>query len=191
MKLGLAAAGLVSLIAWLALPGSPAHACTCDVVPVSQQLAGADAVFKGEVLSVTPADAEHVAELRVLLVYKGDVDPVVDVRAASTPDACGLQFARRSEYLVFARGASDGYTTSLCAGTTDDLAALERNGYSGRPVVATASVAESSSAGAEPVARTLPVAAASGSLGAVLLAHLRRFKRARLRRATLRAHNRA
>ena len=178
MKRFLAAAGLGTIIAWFGLPGSPALACTCDVLPLQAQVESADAVFRGQVLDVTPDGPEQQASVRVLRIYKGDPDPVVDVRTSSSPDTCGIQFGRAAEYLVFARQAATQYTTSLCAGTTDDLGAMERSGFSGHELTVSTPVATTQATEMpKPKPRTLPIAAAAAVLGGVFAVHARRFAR--------------
>jgi hypothetical protein len=183
VKRGLAAAGLGAIIAWLALPGSPALACTCEAMPVKGHFEKADAVFKGEILSLaSESDGQQRAEFRVLLVYKGDIAPVVDVRTKSSPLECGLQFSREAEYLVFGTSESGGYSTSLCAGTTDDLAALERTGYAGTPMPSTTSAASIERPLADGGGRTMPIAGASAALAGVIVGHVGRARVLRMRR---------
>jgi hypothetical protein len=179
VKRFVALAGLGTVVAWLAFPGSPALACTCDVLPVRAQIEGADAVFSGQVLSVAHSGTEQNVSMRVGQVYKGSPGETVSVSTASSPDACGIQFATEARYVVFARTASGGYTTSLCAGTTDDLTALDRAGFTGHPPASPIAFATSQAATAlpKPQPRALPIALASIMLGAVFAVHARRFAR--------------
>jgi hypothetical protein len=170
----LAAAGLGAVVVWLALPGSPAYACSCAAVPLRAQLAGADAVFTARVTTVHREDDELLARAKVERVYKGDPGADVALRTTSSSAACGIAFSRGARYLVFARSEGASYRTSLCNGTTDDVAVLDRAGYSGHEQLTV--VAARSPAAGHP-SRTAPIAAAGCALGAVFAVHARRFAR--------------
>ena len=182
--LGLLLFGSVGI--WLTFPGSPALACTCDVAPLGAHLAVAQTVFRGEVLTVSSVtDRQHV-KFRVLLVYKGQPTQFVDVTSATTPDMCGIQFARQTQYLVFAHGDASAYNTSLCNGTTDDLNALDRSGISGHVIEIAAAATKS---GTEPAGTRSPLAlpVASALLGIVVFAHAQRARGRRKRLARARS----
>jgi hypothetical protein len=170
----LAAAGLGAVIAWLALPGSPALACSCAAVPLRTQVSGADAVFAARVVAVAYDGDQLDVRARVERVYKGSPPSEVEVRTGSSSAACGLQFSREAEYLMFARSSGGAYTTSLCAGTTDDVAMLDRAGYAGRDMVA---VAAPTTRHAVLPSRTLPIAGAAAAFASVFALHARRFAR--------------
>jgi len=167
-----AAAGLGATIAWLALPGSPALACTCERLSVPTQVSGADAVFAARVVRVTPAGDHTDVAVRVVRVYKGSPPAEVDVRTPSSQAACGIQFALEDEYLVFARADGTSYLTSLCTGTTDDLGVLDRAGYSGHEMVAVSATRPRATP-----SRTIPIAGAAVALAGIFGLHARRFTR--------------
>ena len=172
MKRALVACSLGTFVVWLALPGSPALACTCERLAIPAQVAGANAVFAARVVGVTSTSDHSDVAVHVERVYKGSPPAALDVRTPASESACGIQFAREDEYLVFARADGGTYLTSLCDGTTDDLGMLDRAGYAGRELVAVAA--------AQPrraPARTAPIAGAAVALAGVFALHARRFAR--------------
>ena len=172
MKRALVVCGLVAFIVWLALPGSPAQACTCERLQIPAQVAGASAVFAARIVRVTSASDHTEVAVHVERVYKGSPPADLDVRTPASETACGVQFAREDEYLVFARADGATYLTSLCDGTTDDLGMLDRAGYPGRELVAVAA-----SHPRRASARTVPIAGAAIALAGVFTLHARRFAR--------------
>jgi hypothetical protein len=105
-------------------------------------------------------------------VYKGSPPTDIDVRTPASQTACGIEFAREDEYLVFARADGATYLTSLCSGTTDDLGMLDRAGYAGREIIAVAAAHPRRAP-----TRTAPIAGAAVALAGVFALHARRFAR--------------
>src|SRR5213594_4137468 len=108
----LAAAAGLGAVMFFALPTVPVVACTCAVVPVGSRFASAAAVFRGTVLAVHEESGLLRATFHVTSVYKGAIGARTDVSAATTSDACGIQFAAGGRYLVFAARSGDTYSTS-------------------------------------------------------------------------------
>lgn len=171
----LALAGLAGALLF-ALPVVPAVACTCAVMPSSALYESADTVFAGVVLGVAGDDGSQRATFEVRSISKGEPRPLVDVRTASTADACGIQFVEDASYLVFAGRAESGLATSLCDGTTDDLTLLDRAGYESRDVSLTEAAGVRRTVGATS-GRSLWFAGAAVALALVFGAHARHFAR--------------
>lgn len=129
--------GLFAVVAVVA--PQPALACDCpEPPPPEEERERADAVFVGEVVSVTgpgpdlaPPDRELLAEIAVDQVYAGEVHERVEVRTSADQGLCGYGFEPGRDELVYATVDDDGtLTTNLCDRTTpldraeEDLAAL-------------------------------------------------------------------
>lgn len=116
----------------------PASACSCAVGPPSTQaeadalLAGADAVFVGSLVTrrdtaagagggISSGDPATLT-FAVTRVFKGDVAVVQQLRTARSSSSCGLEVAEGAPYLLFAERTGGDLRTSLCSGSTPDLA---------------------------------------------------------------------
>ena len=113
-------------------------ACFCLPVTVQQMLGTSEAVFRGTVISVTPAvwpEWNPTAHLQVSLYWK-DASEVfssqMDVRDGVDPSTCGsglvADWAVGKSWLVFARANSSGYYSSFCF-LTCTWATAERRSY--------------------------------------------------------------
>jgi hypothetical protein len=113
------AAALVLAAAWL-LP-RPAAACKCMLVPPSEAAAQASAVFEGRVVEVTDvqgaATPRRSVTLRVVRGWKGMQSERAVVTTASDSAACGIDFARDQNYLVYASMQDGALTANSCGGT--------------------------------------------------------------------------
>src|ERR687893_1665026 len=116
--------GLVSMallvVGLVALLPDCASACTCALLPGSQQeraeraLNDSTAVFSGEVVEVEKPpppttmkmarQSEATVTLRVSEVWKGPEQGTLEVRTHSQGSACGYHFEEGKEYLVYAYG---------------------------------------------------------------------------------------
>jgi hypothetical protein len=103
--------------------GTAAHACSCIGTPPAQQVAEADAVFTGELTSVTPARVddiglyEHAFRFDVDEVFAGSIGPTAEVLSALGGAACGLEPAVGQRWVIVAsRGEPhpEDLTTSSC-----------------------------------------------------------------------------
>ena len=109
------------------------HACTC-LAPGSpaEELEEADAVFAGRVASIHSHDDRSarsdtstgysfkVVGFEVSTVWKGTVHEEMYITTAPDAPACGFNFKRRKEYIVYAYGNPDndwGYGTGWCSRT--------------------------------------------------------------------------
>lgn len=112
-----------------------AAACSCLAPgPPAQELAAADAVFSGKVVSLEPF-TEGFGKVRVTFelaaVWKGlpEGDRVTLTTAADSA-TCGYPFEDGVSYLVYAYGEGDDLTATLCSRTRpladadEDLEAL-------------------------------------------------------------------
>ncbi|MBI4940876.1 MAG: hypothetical protein HY830_09020 [Actinobacteria bacterium] len=182
--LALAGAGVLLVTGSL-----PASACSCAVGPPDTQaeadalLAGADAVFVGSLVArrdsapgtdgqVSSGDPATLT-FAVSTVYKGDVAALQQVSTARSSSTCGLEVAEEAPYLLFAERAGGALRTSLCSGSTPDLAYATWAGSPPQGAVATGDVPGASptgAAGADPVADRPWLLAATAAAGAVALA---------------------
>jgi hypothetical protein len=115
---------LLLALAALALAAAAPRALACSCAPPGEpraELAAADAVFAGRVVSVEPQEAAAFPRLAVRFalkaVWKGlpEGDEATLTTAADSA-ACGYHFEEGEEYLVYAYRSDDGdLTTSLCS----------------------------------------------------------------------------
>ncbi|GAC1426412.1 MAG: hypothetical protein NVSMB57_17290 [Actinomycetota bacterium] len=169
---------LLTVVAAMSVP-LRAFGCSCKVEPVAAHIAGASAVFIGTAEAV--GDGSR-STFNVQQVYKGAVGGSIEI---SMNGDCAVPFTKGSRYAVFAQGPSNALTTSLCAGTTEDYATLERAAkpirtYSAaeRPgIVAIRHHVTPSLAGSSARSRGIPIAVASAlafACAGALLIHRRR-----------------
>jgi hypothetical protein len=132
--------GLVSMaflvLGLLALLADCASACTCAMIPGSQQeraeraLDRSTAVFAGEVMDISKGSllpdrpARNTVSFRVSEVWKGPQRETLEVSTPRGEGACGYSFSEGREYLVYAMGKkmkvdSCGETTPLSEASTD------------------------------------------------------------------------
>lgn len=131
-------------------PGPEASACCAPSQP-GEALGHADAVFRGRVVALQPAEAaarpdvltaramperwrdvaEQVAEMAVLATWKGVREDFVRVRGGHPQLSGSISFEAGEEYVVFARREADGtwsaqpcWGTAILAHAADTLAAL-------------------------------------------------------------------
>ncbi|WP_088287650.1 hypothetical protein [Kineosporia sp. A_224] len=183
----LALAGAAVLLVTGSLPAS---ACSCAVGPPATQaeadalLAGADAVFVGSLVArgdTAPGAGGEISSgdpasltFAVTRVFKGDVAAVQAVGTARSSSSCGLEVAEGTPYLLFAERTGGALRTSLCSGSTPDLAYATWAGSPPEGAVAAGGAPAASptvAAGADPVASDRPwLLAATAAAAAVALA---------------------
>ena len=132
--------GLLAVIAVAALHISarPAHACSCiPPRPPLEALERADAVFSGDVISISEpkglfgswlaSSTDPVTvEFRVNSVWKGEIYETMFIETAWSSASCGFEFVQGEQYIVYARED----WVSLCSRTrsldkaSEDLMAL-------------------------------------------------------------------
>jgi MYXO-CTERM domain-containing protein len=109
---------LAALTPLLALPPSPAHACSCRMPSFEEQRAQAGAIFEGRVDEVRPgAEGELTVVFHVTQAWRGVTTERVELRTASNSAACGYAFAVGSHYLVYAHAEGEALSVSLCSRT--------------------------------------------------------------------------
>ncbi len=88
---------------------SPAHACSCSAGSDDQHFEGAEAVFRGQLVSYTPPPPPVMSStdpaiwtFAVSEVYKGDVAPTQPVISSVDGASCGLEIPHQGEFFVFA-----------------------------------------------------------------------------------------
>ena len=120
----------IAVTALLTIGAAEAAACSCALSRTEtscRDLAAADAIFAGEVVSIDPvmrdikgrpvAAAQRVT-LRVLEAFDGAVGTEVHVLTSPDGPSCGYPFDKGSRYLVYAYARPDGQlTTSRCSRT--------------------------------------------------------------------------
>ncbi len=115
------------ILASAAVLGRPdcAYACSCAPVGSPQQeLAAAAAVFAGRVIQVevppsvggivSSADPVKVT-FEVFEVWKGPVEPFIQIVTARNGASCGYQFLANTDYLVYARTVEGRLYAGLCS----------------------------------------------------------------------------
>lgn len=97
-----------------------AFGCTCSALPVSQQIRGAEVVFRGTITEIR----EGVVHFRVVRVWKGNVAQTFEMPEFTETSACvgflPSWLFEGNDLLVFAwryPGDND-YFTALCSGTS-------------------------------------------------------------------------
>ena len=136
LLLTILAAALVVLL--LHADTSRIYACSCiPPRPPLEALARADAVFAGQVVSISEpkglfgswlaSSTDPVAvEFRVNAVWKGEIYEKIFIKTAWSSASCGFEFVLDEQYIVYAR---EGWA-SLCSRTksigkaSEDLMAL-------------------------------------------------------------------
>ena len=126
------------VVLFLQADTSRIYACSCvPSPPPLEALAKADAVFSGEVVSISEpgglfgswlvsSTGPVTVEFRVSAVWKGDSHETMSIKTAWSSASCGFEFALDEQYIVYAR---EGWA-SLCSRTKsihtarEDLAAL-------------------------------------------------------------------
>jgi hypothetical protein len=129
-------AGVVAVLLGAAIllvgpSAAPAHACSCSAASDEQYFAGAEAVFRGQLVSYTPPPPPVMSSadpavwtFAVSEVYKGVVAPTQPVVSAVSGATCGLEIPHQGEFFVFAsrrdimgNPTPGQYHASLCGGT--------------------------------------------------------------------------
>ncbi len=125
---------IVSLIVlWAMMNAERSYACSCgELGSPSEELAEADAVFMGRVVSVRQVESSQgvfITEFLVTTLWKGPLYSTMYITTSNEP--CGTGFSEGKEYIVYAYGIGrDALRTNLCTRTTplsrgmDDLARL-------------------------------------------------------------------
>jgi len=114
-----------------------ANACQCQPeIDPAVEYAQVDAVFKGIVISITPASSPEWLDVLVAVTgyWKGAVVPLMHVYTGEFDGSCGYDFQVGLEYLIYAVDSVDecceGVFTSICnrtrllANAGEDLAFL-------------------------------------------------------------------
>ncbi|MFT3924723.1 MAG: hypothetical protein QM778_19465 [Myxococcales bacterium] len=131
---------LLSLLAlgFFAFQASPAKACKCAPLSVTEGLSQADAVFEGRVVSIEdqadpnqPGITRKRVTLSIVRVWKDleDVETVSVITNAESA-ACGFHFEPKQSYLVYATRNEQDLSVHSCSRTrpmadaAEDLAQL-------------------------------------------------------------------
>lgn len=103
---------------------SPAFACSCAAGTLRDHADGADVVFRGTLVAVTPpadstaSDALVTYDIQARTAFKGSVEYATQVVSAASGASCGLEGMQvGAEYVFFATGTTPPFQASLCGGT--------------------------------------------------------------------------
>src|SRR5262249_52782406 len=110
---------------------TPAHACKCEMPPLAEAFARADAVFVGR--GVTIREDPAMIALEVGRAVKGAAaGSRIVITRRELAMMCRVEFTTGKEYLVFARKLNGALDVELCSRTrllsdaAADVATLER-----------------------------------------------------------------
>ncbi len=118
-------AALALVVAFLTVGGvGTAFACSCADRTPQERMRDADAVFTATAASVRVDEkmldgGQVTAALHADHVYKGASSREIEVVTQAQSAACGFDFVVGRRYLIFARSAEAGLTTTLCSGNRD------------------------------------------------------------------------
>ncbi|HMB90782.1 MAG TPA: hypothetical protein VKP65_08040 [Rhodothermales bacterium] len=111
-------------VAFMLVGVQSARACSCVMPPPpTEALAASDAVFLGQVIK-TRRDGSGInkgnlfATIRILQIWKGDLEEEVVIETGPNSAACGVPFQKGQEYLVYASVSAGHLRTHLCTRTT-------------------------------------------------------------------------
>ncbi|NLP52292.1 hypothetical protein [Bacillus sp. RO1] len=111
------------LLTILSLPfySPTGYACSCLPPGTPQEeLAKMDAVFTGKVLEVEEKfNSTKEVKLNVTETWKGVETKEVVIYTAMDSAACGVNFEKNKDYLVYAHLEDGEYTTYLCSRTAE------------------------------------------------------------------------
>ncbi|WP_060665511.1 hypothetical protein [Bacillus sp. CHD6a] len=111
------------LLTILSLPFSSLTGYACSCLPPGtpqEELAKVDAVFTGKVLEVDEKfNSTTEVKLSVTKTWKGVDTKKVVIYTAMDSAACGVNFHKDKEYLVYAHLEDEEYTTYLCSRTAE------------------------------------------------------------------------
>jgi hypothetical protein len=114
---------LFLLVGLLLSSGPSAEACSCLVPgPPSEAFESASAVFVGTVKGVTRTDSnfgERIFRLSIEEAFKGVSGAEVEIRTPANSAACGYDFEKGQQYVVYAhiRSSDDRLVTTICTRT--------------------------------------------------------------------------
>lgn len=112
-----------------------AHACKCAPTDsIKVEAIDSKAVFTGKVTQVEPIVNTNMirATFAVLESFKGVATSVVVVKTNNDSTACGYEFHKGEDYLIYASGNENNLSTYLCSRTRvlsradEDLAVLRK-----------------------------------------------------------------
>ena len=109
---------ILALLLVALAPAAPAYACSCAAAPSALEgLAQASSTFSGRVIDIdAPAGYEPLrVRFDVETVWKGPVQPEIEVRTARDTAGCGFVFEKDVSYLVYAYEADGALFTTLCS----------------------------------------------------------------------------
>ncbi|HEY7283552.1 MAG TPA: hypothetical protein VID47_18390 [Actinomycetota bacterium] len=108
--------GAVAVLSAVLVPfaSRPAWACSCAILSKPRLAHAADAVFTGTVARITDDRSGRLVNFDVDTVYRGPVDPSIDVRTGLGGGDCGFHFVIDRRYTVFAFGSSRTLSAGIC-----------------------------------------------------------------------------
>lgn len=97
----------------------PCLACECTRPgSMEQEFMHSNAVFVGEVVSISRSKVEQKIRLRVDRYWKGKEQPYIEVASPLNERPCGIDFVQGRQYLVYAfENDAGNYVTNSCKRT--------------------------------------------------------------------------
>ncbi len=133
---------LAILVAPLAVP-TQAYACSCVYYEPGEQrfIASydqADLIILGTPIEFTEnlKAYDHIYNVGVEKVWKGQADAYIDIHTGSDSGACGIDLPLNEPFVIFAQKYDGEYSTGQCSGTVaaSDEVMTWLNNYLGPPV---------------------------------------------------------
>lgn len=126
----------VFLFSSFALSLGQSYACSC-IMPADPitSMEQSEAVFAGEVTQVTTGEYQNTITFAVSDKWKGKLGDTFTLNTGSSSAACGIDFQKDEEYIVYATDNGEGgYSAGLCSRTKvldenaqDDVVALSES----------------------------------------------------------------
>ncbi len=96
------------------LASKPAWACSCALFSKPRLAHAAGAVFTGTVARITDDQGGRLVNFDVDTVYRGPVNPSIDVQTGRGGGDCGFDFVVDRRYTVFAFGSNGTLSAGIC-----------------------------------------------------------------------------
>lgn len=124
----------------IAFAFTSALGCECQrMLSIEEEMARSDLIFSGEVTRIDPSERDSEIVFRPSSIWKGSKTDLIALRTTNPGRACGFEFMKGRQYLVYASVDDTGFRTSTCTRTKpeeyayDDIEKLTDHGWS-RPV---------------------------------------------------------
>ena len=111
------------------LISTPTQACSCIAPPPpKEKLRTSGLVFRGTVINVKESrkttgnfiNYQNEIEFQSSKIWKGENSSKIILYTASNGAACGYNFEKNKEYIIYAYKSGDTYSTTSCNGNVSD-----------------------------------------------------------------------